>query len=495
MGNAVTACPSGPMAIHYNPAGLLKSKEREFTFGIMYPSSVKIKSKFNLDPDFAGISMEDEKDPVDGTTGETTDGFMRYPGMGSRSIMLVPHAALSRRKPGSKWAFGFGMYSPFISGFHHGYVNDPARFGGAQSYRQRLIYAAPSLACQLSKTLSIGFSVGLGQDAMGEKRDFRAPNEFSSMTEVLGEATENLEIPIISELTLPTPWFNGGLPPYDSMAGFKMDVKDSLAASYNLGLLWEPFTWLSFGACYQSESKSRPTGRYSFKYSDQFKNFCNWFGESPTTVQIATIFALPYYGVDEQKGNMVLQKLIHPRRTQFGIALKPFKILTLSCDLGWTNWSSIKEEKYIFDQDILLFNVANFMGYPYRRDMYIIKRDLKDTWNLSIGLELLLFNRFRLRCGYEERESCTNDTNFSLIFPVQDMKIYSTGLGIKINSGWSIDFSATFIQSDTYHNDYKDGNVMNSDEFFFTLHNPYPGLDYEQTTDITIFGFNINYVW
>ena len=495
MGNAVTACPPGVMALHYNPAGLTRLKEKEFTFGLIQTYSVKIKSKFNADPNYT-VSLLDEPDPVAGTKGETTDGVMYVPLIGGvESCMFVPNAGISSRKPESRWTFAFGMYAPFMMGFDHGHANDPARFGGKTAYSQRFIYAAPGVACNLSETFSIGLSIGLGQTAIGLNRDFRAPNELSSTTEVLGEATVGLEIPIMSELTLPQPWFNGGLPTYETMAKFKMDLRDDLDTSFNIGLLWHPFNWFSFGACYQSEARSRPTGSYSFKYSEQFKRFCDWFGQSPTTVQIATIFALPYYGMNEQKGNMVIKKFIHPQRAQFGIMLKPLKMLKLTSDISWTNWSSIKKETYIFDQDIQLFQVANFMGYPYQRNKYVIQRHLDDTINICFGLELQLLNRLALRCGYEDRESYVRDNYFSLSLPIQDMKIYSAGLGIEIGRGWSVDIAASLMESDTYINNYNQGSVMNSSEFFFTLHNPYPGLDYEQKTDIKMFGININYAW
>ena len=86
--------------------------------------------------------------------------------------------------------------------------------------------------------------------------NMRTPNDMVALTGALGEETKGLEIPVVSELTLPPPWFNGGMNPYDTQGSLQMQLEDYITTSYNLGLLWKPYDWFSFGAVYQSESEA-----------------------------------------------------------------------------------------------------------------------------------------------------------------------------------------------------------------------------------------------
>jgi long-subunit fatty acid transport protein len=496
MGNAVTAYPLGPMSIHFNPACLSALNEKAFTFGATALLSMKIKSSLEISPDYEfDLLLVDEPDPLPPAAGSVTDGAMKHPVFGSRDDLFTINMGFSRRKPGSKWTFGFGMYSPHFMGFTREEDSDPGRFGGKRSYKQRFVYAAPSLACQVTETFSIGFAIALGQTYRGLKSDFRASSDILEITRILGEATDGLEIPILSELTLPEPWFNGGLPAYETMAKLKMDMKDNLDTSYNIGMLWEPFSWVSLGACYRSEAKSEPTGSYAISYSPQFQEFAKWFGESPLTVQIASIFGLPIGGTPVQQGTVTMRSSKEPQNAQFGIMLQPFKGLRMMCDATWTDWSTIKSEVYQFDQPIQLFQVAGVGGYSNGPQTYIIPRHLKDIWNLSFGVEISPFEWLSLRAGYYEKESYVRDKYFEMSLPLQDMDVYSAGLWMKLGSRWSIDMTGIYMESDTYRNNYTEGSLISSEALSAILHNPFKGMDYEQKSRASWMSISFNYIW
>ena len=103
----------------------------------------------------------------------------------------------------------------------HTDANDPYRFLGKRMSILRLV-TAPTISYRVTKNLSIGASFGLGMAYMGFDTKMRAPNDLVALTGALGEATVGLEIPIISELTLPAPWFGGGLNPYEEMGGVEI---------------------------------------------------------------------------------------------------------------------------------------------------------------------------------------------------------------------------------------------------------------------------------
>jgi len=76
-----------------------------------------------------------------------------------------------------------------------------------------------------------------------------------ALTGASGKPPKGLEIPIISELTLPSPWFGGGLNPYQDMGGLKFFAQDAFNTSYNLGFLWSP----SVGCPSAASIRAKPT--------------------------------------------------------------------------------------------------------------------------------------------------------------------------------------------------------------------------------------------
>lgn len=494
LGNAVTAYPPGVMSIHYNPAGLTRLENKEFSIGLLWPIKMEVTSSFSKDPDFEGFMGEND-DPVAGTSGTTVGGAMYVPFIGSKNILTAPNIGVSYREPQSKWTFGFGIYAPEGLGVRHKGDDNPARFGGEFIYNQRLIYAGPAVAYKVTDTFSVGFSVGLGQTAEGAGLIMRAPNDIVALTDVLGEATEGLEIPILSELTLPSPWFGGGLPTYGPLGSLSLDVHNDLDNSFNIGFLWEPADWFSFGACYQSEAKSRLTGKYSLEYSKDWQNFVGWFGSSPLTIIVAAMLDLPYQPVSQQTGTIFLEEWTQPQRAQFGIMLRPFKKLRLMCDLHWVNWSAIKKDVFVFDQDIQLFKVARLLGYPGAANELILERNWNDTYHVSAGAEYQLFDWLCLRVGYEPRPTSVPSRYYDLTWPVQSWKIYSCGAGIKLTSQMSVDLAFSYLKSDDFKLPNNTSLICNTTVFTKIIYNPFAGLDYKQDTEAYLALVNFNYKW
>jgi Long-chain fatty acid transport protein len=292
------------------------------------------------------------------------------------------------------------------------------------------VYAGPAIACKVSDTFSAGFSVGLGQGGTGCKGlHVRAPNDIVALIDILGEVTEGLEIPVVSELTLPSPWFGGGLPTYGDLARLDFDLMDDFTTSFNVGFLWKPRDWFSFGACYQSSSRSKLKGHYNFKYSEEWQNFVNWFGSSPTTATVAGIFDLPYKAVPQQTGTVYQKKWLWPQRVQCGIMLRPFKRLRLMCDFHWTDWTCADKDSFVFDQDIQILKVAKLLGYTGGNRVLVLERHWKKTQHFSFGAEFQLFDWLSLRAGYEPRPTSVPKKYYDLTWPVQDWKIYTCGWG------------------------------------------------------------------
>jgi len=521
LGNAVTAYPLGPMALHYNPASLAKLEGTHFANGVAYIPIMKKTAKFTqgVDEDgeyfepFGGWFTDPERkypDPIAGTEGSTTNGVMILPLIGDLPVLVAPHMGVTYKPLGSRFTFGIGQYVPYGVGMEHGDEGDPNRFLGRKVGIQRLIVAQPSIGYQVSDSFSVGFGVGYGISAMVFDSTMRTPNDMVALTGALGEVTEGLEIPIISELTLPPPWFNGGLSPYEEVGKLDFLAEDFLTTSYNVGMLWEPTEWFSFGAVYQSESEADLSGDYTLQFEKQFQNVVNYLGRSPLTLIIAGMFDLPYKSVSSQEGTMTIN-IPFPARAQFGIMLKPIKRLSLLCDLHWTEWSAWEDTEIVFDQKIQLLRLAKLMGYTKGSDRLVIANNFKNTWHVSYGLEYQIVDNFALRLGYEARPTSVRNEYFGPV-PMPDMKIYSIGFGLKLDDmrkkkpkdamefqhqtskPCSIDFCFTYLES---HYEVKSDSSVNLNSTVFTnaVYNPYAGLDYEIDIESYVISINMNFKW
>lgn len=481
LANTVTAYPPGVMSIHYNPAGLSDLPDGGvFSQGVAIPV-IRQTVKFTPDPNFGGFLGGFNQDPLANTEGTNTSGKLYIPFYGTLDFLFSPALGVSHRRPGSRWTFAIGTYAPIAIGVVHGKKDDPTRFGAESVYQQHLIYAAPTVSYKVNKTLSLGLSVGFGQSAMGAQVDMRDPNDLVALTRVLGNATQGLEIPILSELTFPPPWFGGGVSPYDQVASMDLELRDDFSPSYNLGLLWKPVDWFSFGACYHSAIKVNFTGRYRFDYTDVWQRMVHWFGSSPLLVNISGMLDLPTHNVPSQSGTAVAN-MTFPQMLELGIMVRPIKRLRLLCDLHWANWSVLKEDKIQFDQDIQLLRVVKLLGYTGGDSTLIIKRKFRDTWTWSVGLEYQLLDWLALRCGYEKRTSSVRDNYFDLLYSIPDLDFYGAGFGIKLKSGTSIDVGFGYLVNKSYKIPDNGSVNLNSTDWTKPVYNPYAGLDVELKT-------------
>jgi long-subunit fatty acid transport protein len=449
LGNAVTAYPLGLLSIHYNPAGLSHLKGKHFDYGITYVSALSITSRLEADPDFEGFFGFTD-DPLAGTEG-IAEPYAKLPlGLGIEiTVLAVPFIGISYNAPGSRWTLAYGVYPTVGLGFYHPEEDDPMRFGGKSLYLMRLLLAAPAVSYKVSKSLSVGLSAGLGDVAMGLEMDMRAPNDLLALTRVLGELTEDIQVPILlSQLTLPYPWFGGGINPYEQIGAVQLDVADHFTTSYNLGLLWEPLDWFSAGIVYQSESKAKMSGPYELEYGEDFQNLIEWLGSTPLLLIVSAIFDLPYEPVQRQEGRATLE-IVFPQRAQCGIMLRPFKRLRLMCDLHWNNWSEWENLTVVFDQEIQLVQLAKLLGYQPSADTLVFGLYFMDTLHLSYGLELQVLDRLFLRLGYEPKESMIPDRYFPAMLPLPVLTIYGAGVGLTLNRSVSLDLAVMYVDTET----------------------------------------------
>ena len=507
LANSCTADPPGLMSVHYNPAGLSQLNDgKTLSQGFAFPL-IERTGRLTEDPDFDGfmsgtwgpdapfnpedpLSAHGGPDPLANTEGTNNRNRMYIPFYGPIDMLVGANLGLSSRKKDSKWTFAYANYAPYGGGMAHRDADDPMRFGCKSLYLQHLIYAAPTAAYQISDTLSLGISIGMGQTALGMELDQRTPNELVAMTRVVGDATKDLEIPVVSEQTLPPPFLGGGLGPYEYNSRLQMDLRDDFTPSFNLGLLWKPRSWFSFGICYQSETRADLTGTYKFEYSQQFQDQVSWNGLTEMTLQNAGMLDLPTVGVPSQHGTVTATQYF-PQRVQTGIMVKPVEKLKLLFDLHWADWSVVKEDRFVCDQTIQLFQIAKLLGYTGGNTSMVVQRNMEDTWHWSVGIEYQLRDNLCLRAGYERRPTSARDDLWDALYFLPDMEFYGAGIGIKLPKNITLDIGFGYLFNSSHKIDNNQSTNMNSTDFTHIVYNPYTGLDYEQETYLYIASFGI----
>lgn len=520
LGNAVTAYPEGcgAMAIHYNPALLTAFEGTRLDSGLVFGKSYR-RTYFELgiDPatgqkwtpfgDFFG------NDPLDGKRGVIQSGYMVIPIVDYELPYLAGAAmGLSYKPPDpeSRLTFGFGQYAPFAVGLKH-HDQDPNSFLGKKAFFVRMILAAPAVAYQATDTLSVGASVGLGVSLFSFESNMRSPNTMVALTGALGKSTEGLEIPIVSELTLPPPWFGGGMSPFEKMGNIDLMVEDYFTTSYNLGLYWNPYPWFAFGACYESESDTTMTGDYKITYGDRFQKTVNWLGRSPMTIIVAAMFDLPNKAVPYQKGTASVT-MKWPSRMQMGVKLRPIKQLIFTCDANYTDWESWPQVKIDFDQKIQLFRFVRLLGYTGGPKAMVINNGFQNTWSLSYGMEIRPVKKLALRFGYDPRPTSVQDNMWGAM-PMSDMKIYSAGIGLNLEDQpkpkpkgmhalmqqmqhpSAVDLTVVYVGLKDKTIGFNESTNMNSTDFTKVVYNPYAGLIWRQEMHIWMFSLNQVFKW
>ncbi|BCS95556.1 hypothetical protein DSLASN_11880 [Desulfoluna limicola] len=513
LANTCTADPPGLMSVHYNPAGLSLLPEGKTFSNSLTLVHIERTGRFNADPEWPGLmngtwgpdpdkwpdtySKETDPnsdhggpDPLDGSEYSNSGYQMYVPFYGTIPFLAAPTLGISSRKKNSPWTFAYANYPAAGAGLLHEDEGDPYQYGVKSMYLQHLVYAAPSASYRVSNSLSLGVSVGLGQQVLGVETNVRTPNELVALTRVIGDATKDLNIPVVSQQTLPPPWLGGGLGPYAHDITLKLDeLRDDFSPTYNLGLLWRPREWFSFGLTYQSEAVAELSGKYQWQYSDQFQKHVNWNSSTEMTLQSAGMLDLPTNGVPYQEGTVTTTNIL-PQSVHTGIMLKPVSRLKLLFDVHWANWSVVKENRFTFDQDIQLLKLAKMMGYTEGNRDFVVNRDMKDTWHWSAGLEYDVTDHLTVRAGYERRPSSLNMEQFDVLFFLPDATLYGAGVGLKLPKDVHIDLSLACLLADDIAIDNNESTNLNSTDFT-RIGNMFAGLDYEQEAAIYMVSFKV----
>jgi len=496
MGNAVTADPPGVDSIHFNPAGLTRIKGGEFQAKVLAADLSSTTRFGNRAPEVQEQLKDFKLNRIDGafddklvnTTSHTSDPMLMLPGMGLTKlpVVLLPFGGVAVNMPDMDITFATAVYSPNGFGYSRD-EDDPGRYQGVEASIIRLTYLSPSIAFKLSETLSFGASFGLSWQGAGLDLNMRAPNFATFAATQVSDyflPSQNCAAPtqpIIQALCNP-------LSPYDDLLRMKLELESAYSPSANVGFLWEPTPYMSFGLTYQSEGRSDLKGPYSMEYSEKWQEF---FGRlSPITRPLGLSV-----GKARDKGVAELE-FIEPQRIAIGTSVRVMPRLKVNVDWKWADYGVWETLDVKFSEKIDFLRLAALLQPENATvDELRIPRHYRSVWSWAIGAEYQLTNQIALRAGYEPRKSAVPKDKVDILLPLYDADLFTAGFAYQLSENQLIEAAAGYLTSkysigngpgeqSTNFNMYEN-NVQN------VIYNPYTGVSAKVDTRVIL--LNLGY--
>ncbi|WP_051155348.1 OmpP1/FadL family transporter [Noviherbaspirillum massiliense] len=494
LGNAVTADPPGIDSIHFNPAGLarLSGKQESHSF---FGASIRTTASFHSRDGFniGGWTQ----DPLDGTQTGPVRQTLYIPVYGLPNWRLPAAGGaglgLSFNNEGSPFTFATASYiTQAMSVDRTKDPNDPGRFDGRLVQLQRLVYLSPSVGYKFSETLRVGAAVPIAYSAFALNTDMRMPN---TLLGIIGKIQQGWCPPGGGNLfdTLTIGLCGGGdegrLNPFKKAANMNLDLTAPIDPTVNLGVLWEPADWFGFGVVYQSGSKTKYTGRYTITTEPMLRSFVQGMYSSLFGPIVGATLGMPS-SIPQVQSGTVTATIPFPTHWQFGIKLKPVDMFQFNFDANYTKWGDWNAMTFQFDQSIKLLEMARLFGTGDSTKL-TIPRGYKSVWHFGYGLQVNATNKLTLRFGYEPRKSSIPKDKIDLVAPLPDTKLYSVGLGYKLDDKSEINIGASYMKG-SFNAPANSSCNMNCDNFLNVIYNPYAGMDVSGDIRVRYFGITYN---
>lgn len=496
LGNAVTADPPGVDSIHFNPAGLARIKGRERSLKLIAAHMVLEADIGRQHTDGLEQAFEDtycadsrdcfERDPVENTHSETSDPVVMLPGAGIKSVpaMIVPFGGVAFEDPDYGWTFATAMYSPEAIGYERD-EDDPAAYQGYKVSTTRLTYFSPSLGVAINDELMIGGSVGFSWQGVGVHTKFRAPEQ--TLQFVAGtfnqEAVQN-----IIDLSL--------LGPYDNVGNLELELDNPLSLSFNLGALWTPAPWVTFGVVYQSEGKSDLEGSYYMKNTPEFQETTQGIvDEALLNGLISTLSGASLNNKPVEKGSVKLEYST-PQSLAVGTSVHVLPAWKLNVDVKWIDYSVWDSLDFKFDKPVDFLTIGSAIETLAGEDdsdpdELRMPRNYEDAVSYAIGVEHQYNDTLVLRAGYEPRKSSIPDSSIDLLVPLGEADLYSVGFGYSLDRYSRVEAAFGYLKSsfDVAAGVSKNANGTKAGD---VVYNPYAYLDLKGSTNAYIFALSLD---
>lgn len=482
LANAVTADPPGIDAIHFNPAGLALLAGRQYQLKLVtgqYQIEDRITRSDYLENLLADTAFEETLEP--GTT-RTTDVSAMLPFFGLTELpgVFSPLGGVSLTTPDQRYTFATAVYAPMMVGYHRE-RGSVSRYQGNELGFTHLTYFSPSLAWRVNEEWSLGVAVLMSYSGIGLDMDMRVTNEFLGAVESLGRAAcdGNQPRPVWSGVI---DLCQGEFGPFAPIGSIQLEVEDSFNPSMNVGVLWQPVSWFSWGLVYQMEASTHLEGEYRFRYAPGWVDFFQGLNASLVGSVISPLIP---QGVAEEGGDARLNFTL-PAHVATGISLNLFPEWKINLDLKWTDtaaWDSFTLEF----EDPLDFTPAMALVASDAVSATSVSFPLnyRSTWSWALGVEYQYSDQWVLRGGVEERPSALPDNAQNFMAPFGDAWLLGVGFGYQPAPHTVIDVGLAYLSSST--SSKASADRLNEPGVFY---NPYAGYDLESRVDVVLLEFS-----
>ncbi|MEE2732069.1 MAG: outer membrane protein transport protein [Pseudomonadota bacterium] len=516
LGHAVTADPPSIDSVHYNPAGLTRLKGRQlhlkFVYG-MFSTEYELGdygefqqglideySQYWSDED-GNLTPEGEAyfyDEALNTKSEVEGPTVMLPG----GMVDLPFAGgfmggASYTPPGSRYTFATNVYAPMMNGVHRD-DDDPGRFFQQRGAFTLLTYFSPSVAFEVSDEFQIGLSINFNYSGMGIDLPAREPHLalFFYGSDFISENFCNPEGPLegVTDIDL-----CNTVSPYTVYTDLRFEVDQNLVLGYNVGMLWSPEPWITFGLSYNSNINVDMDGDYEFPIRPYFKDvLLSAMGGNDWPLVVAAAGALGYdLPTAEETANQGSGKINVtyeiPQHWNFGMSLQITPKWKYNVDVRWTEWSAFSKLNFKFDRDIPLMQLgelADQLGTGGANGVYAdgveYQLNLQDVTYWGMGTEYQYNKNLALRMGFEKRPSAVPDDEPNAFIPINDGNLYSVGFGYRFDDDDNLDVAIGYFASETHYPpcSAKLGNGCNPNDVVFA---PYQGQDIKSKVEFILF--------
>lgn len=499
LGNAVTADPPGIDSIHFNPAGLARLAGRQYELKVL-AAAMSFTVEFG-EHDAKSQQMIDAfgyEDDVVGQTSETSTIGLRLPYQEGiyewpAPMLVVPLGGASYRPPNSNITFATAVYAPMAAGYIRD-EDDPARFMGQYLSLAKITYFSPSVGIEINDTLSVGAAIHFSWQGVTAGTRIRVPNFALAFGEQLTKQLQDQNLcPNPGD---PEPPVNlcgidqeiARLGPYTDAASLEFDAETGMVTGVNLGVLWQPVSWVTWGAVYQFESSADLDGTYRLGYSDEWVNFFTGLSQSDMGRALNVLIPMPTgqadspYGRGVEQGDAVIN-VITPAHFATGISLQVTEQWKFNMDAKWTDWGAWDGLTVKFDQALDFTKLASIVSEYSELTELTIPRHYASVWNWAFGAEYQYNQRLALRFGYEPRKSSIPDDKQDVLLPLGDADLYTGGFEYKMGEGQLLAVGVGYLVASADVPANSSTNANSTDDYHNFIYNPYAGTAFESSAE------------
>lgn len=493
LGNAVTADPPGIDSIHFNPAGLYLATKRGNLTEISLVSTPKKSLTYTAQftgelPDgfngFDGCDIECllANDGSDSTTYEVENFYSYVPWGGKTDApVIAPRGGAAFLMDGLDITIGTSAYFLFNSGAE-------LETGAPGSYPRKLLVGSdtvllsPTISMQASDTLYLGIAFPIHYSGMELVSSMRLVNLYISVLNDFINDTCDTDQP--SDYCA-----DGGnqVDIYEEIFDADVEVEDTFTPSVNVGFLWKPVPWFTFGGVYQSQVNHEMEGDYEVRYAEGLGKIIN-------TGIVDFIPNTPRGGVDAnyaESGKVTVEQTL-PAHYALGISMQVFPDLKLNIDYKKTYFSEWKEMVFEFDRPTYVTGIVGLLSNR-GPNTFASPRGFEDGTNFAYGLEYQWNDNLALRLGYEMRESVIPANMRSPAFSIGgDLTLKAIGFNYRYSRTLDIDMSYAQIRSEQ---EIPAGSSYATTWDPLELYALYPGYDLSSTLELDMLLMGIKYYW